>query len=730
MISTDMLVPQEQIYNFLRSITIKFSPIAEYVNNTLIANGHSVNLTDPTTWKYYLNMVGEYHPTDTEMYVTSLDTRQSILFSPANLVVNPRTKSAYMPGGQYYTRLCQLYPSQVDLIKSILFPVSDIQKAITANDFTLLAYGTGYLEEWEEPAILTAIEKFLKIYVDRYYFDFLDDEPYFHITAWGGIWYHLASLIMVSRMEFIRTPYVHSWHIWQELAANGIANYSDILDRQKSMMLYQNIDYLKANAGKQSNLIILADNLLSDFGIGLYGRRVVQETATGTSTYQLTPQLEAIRIPTSYGATAADIAPLTVQDIQSEIYQLGLTPSDDADTVASTARALGDTTLNNFMTKFLEIRPITRNIPYGQSMSNFFMETLIVAVTNGYYTNSVEVVEPLTQTILYLTPAELVALYSYAMRKSLNIDNDIIPSSFYLYQSFLPTIGTPNPTFVYGDELYYVSMQESVNDFLGSLSYNTSITTPDDFVTMTSDLWLRYMSHTLADQGTTLEKKRAIMQYLLSFCHQHRIVTSTLVPGFTSYSQWLGSEGINIQTAMLAQYTSQDDPTTAWQNLALVIMTALIPPNSIIKEFSDLTLSSDDYKRLSQLFLNLCSYRIIFLESSPDSPDFTIGPKWSTNYGKIDMESFGEDISYTLMTFTDVFDQPVVSELRNGVECTATNHMQDITGSTLQTVSTMISNDMTGGTLLQTLKGTSDSSTTTDGMINLTYTRMGVSFVD
>lgn len=106
MISNDRLPMQRQIYNFLRSATIKYDPIADYQNATLVAKGYHVDPYDMSTWKYYMNMVGQYHPSDTVMRVVSLDTRATIDFTSENLANHPRTRQAYIPGGVYYNTLC------------------------------------------------------------------------------------------------------------------------------------------------------------------------------------------------------------------------------------------------------------------------------------------------------------------------------------------------------------------------------------------------------------------------------------------------------------------------------------------------------------------------------------------------------------------------------------------------------------------------------------------------
>lgn len=642
MISPDRQLLQQQIYNFLRTVTIKYDPIAQYINESLLHKGYQVNFEDPTTWKYYLNMQGRYHLSDTPMYVTSLDTRQSILFSPETLNDNLRTRSIYLPGGAYYNRLCSLYPDQVDLIKSILFPVTDINKAIMADDLTLLHYGQGYLEPTEESVLITDIEKFLTIYKERWYFSFLSDEPYFYITVWSSLWVQLAMLLMSSRMAHIKTAFVHSWDVWNELEAHGLDNYSDILDREKAMMLYQNIDYFKANAGKQSNLTILANRLLTSFGIALYGRSVLQESETGALNYQLTPQLVPVRIPKHAEALSTRIQIKSVQEIQSEIYSKGLTSSDSRETVLAVERQLGDTTLNEFATKFMEIRPIVQIKRYAEILNMFLMETLIVSINQGYYAKPIEVFDPLTDDPIYLPPKELLALYNYATLKSMGISTNEFPTKVRLYKSFLPEIGKPSTTIPYFDTKLYLSQVVNSEAYLKDLTYDQHLQTPLEFSNNVTRLFLRYMEHLLADEDTSLDKAHHAYAYLTSLCHTRRDESIELISGYKTYGEWLGAGGIDLFALTLSQYEIQSNPREQWGNLADAIITALIPINDTLKFFGNFTLSNSGYDRLRKLFVQLTSYHLVFIESDRDTAEFSIGAKWSTLYGPDDVHTFGD----------------------------------------------------------------------------------------
>lgn len=642
MISIDRILPNKQIYNFLRSVTIKFEPFAQSINNALIQKGYSVNDQDPESWKYYLNLQGRYHPADEKMYVTSLDTREQILLTPEILVNHPRTRSVYVPGGMYYERLCATYPEQVDLIKSILFPVPAAAKAITAGDLTLLAYGSGYLEEYEEDVLIGEVRSFLETLKERWYFDFLDDEPYFHVTFWSGLWNYLAMLLMSLRESYILTPYAHTSHVWSALKSEGLDDYSDILDRKKAMMLYQNIEFFKANAGKQSNLMTLGDRLLSDFGVSIYGRKVIQESESNAQSYQLVPQLQAIPIPMNKSTVITEIASVPVSVIQSQAFSKGLTIENNAEAHSRTERRMGDTVLNSFMTKFLEIRPTARNNVYSDIINMFLLETLTTAILYDYYDQPVVAFDNNLGGSLYLYPRELLALYHYATQKSLGLNPINIPNEFVLNRAFLPVIGTPAKKIKREDETVYISMHVDAGAYLSDLHYTQGLRDPADFSQMLDRLWMRYLSHMVEDQETKDDTKHYILRYLTSMCHEHRVENHQLVQGFTDYATWLGRDGLDIQSSFLAPYDIDLDPTQAWGNLADSIISALVPITDTLSHYGNFTLSDFGYERLRELFVQMCSYRVVFLETSRETPQFGAGAKWSNRNGPDHIEVFGD----------------------------------------------------------------------------------------
>ena len=100
---------------------------------------------------------------DEMMYVTSLDTGQVIPFTLENFyadcalaaglpetAIHTKTLEAYKVPGRYFDLLCQKYPSQVDLIKAIVYrvPDSEISSLVTMPELKSLLNAT--IKEIEE----------------------------------------------------------------------------------------------------------------------------------------------------------------------------------------------------------------------------------------------------------------------------------------------------------------------------------------------------------------------------------------------------------------------------------------------------------------------------------------------------------------------------------------------------------------------------------------------------
>ena len=624
MISTDFKPYVLEIINFLRSVSIKYSWIADQDNVMLVQNGYDVDLDDPTTWRYYLNLYGEYHAADTVMMVASLDTLEQIPFTKEVLALHPRTLASYRPGTTFFKNLCAEYPTQTSLIKSILFPVDSVESAIAAKDLTLLSWGDGYLEDSESSVLIADLVKFLSVYVERWYFSFLSAEDYFHPTNLGILQAQMAAYLLARRKFYIHSPYVHSWHISNYLQSKGLDDYSDVLSRKKQMFLYQNYDYLKVNSGKQSNLIILIQNLLSDMGVSLFGRRVVLESQTGAADCQLTPLFVPDNLLGQDSKLIDEIQAESVLEMQQRLYAMGVTPAEDTETVAKLTRTLGDTTRNNYLTKLLEIKPVQVDYRYQGLLDQFIFDTLIKAITTGRYTATVQITDPLTGNNYWVTTKQALALYDYSVRMASGQTPDNIPTQYTYIATLQDKPGTPNPTFFCDGYTYSTRSCINTSAFLGYWTWPLSITSSAAFSSLLSEYWLLYLvKFQNLEYASASVTRQAIKTCLKAAFEYGNTDTFTLIPGFTTYAQWLSGAGIDFQSNVFNAYDAASVPTDQYGALADSILSALFTADETVRKYGNFTLSDSGYTRLRKLFVQLSSYTVRFLDTNQSAQDYT-----------------------------------------------------------------------------------------------------------
>lgn len=623
MISSDFKPYILEITNFLKSISLKYRWVADQTNVMLVQNGYDVDLNDPTTWKYYLNLIGEYHESDTPMTVVSLDTLEEIAFTKDVLVEHPRTAASYKPGGSYFTTLCTRYPDQTELIKSILFPVADIHTAIDADDLTLLQWGSGYLEDAESPMLLAALVDFLAVYKERWNFTFLRVEDYFDPTNLGLLYAQMMNFLLAKRHEYINTPYVHSWHINNYLQSKGLDDYSDVLTREKQLFLYQNWDYLKINSGKQSNLIILIQNLLSDMGISIFGRRVMLESQTAAASCQLTPRFIPDNLLGSDSKLVDEIQSETVQEMQQRLYAMGVTPSGDDETVAVLTRTLGDTVRNNYLTKLLEIKPVQVDYRYQNLLDQFILDTLIKAITTGRYVGQVMITDPVNNAVYWVSTKEALALYDYCVRKSCGGTPDALPTEYVYIATLKDRPGTVDPSFFYNGYTYLTNTILNTKSFMGYWTWPVAIKSEAVFSSMLSEFWLLYLVKFQNVEYCSAGIIKRALQTCCAACFEHNTKTTfTLIPGFTTYSDWLNSAGVGFQRSIFDSYDQSKDMLSRYGNFADSILSSLFTATDSIRQYGNFSLSDSGYSRLRKLFMQLTSYTVRFLETNQDAQDY------------------------------------------------------------------------------------------------------------
>lgn len=236
---------------FIEGLVIKFDELGQDINAKLgISDIKLQDKSDRRTWKYYLNMAGEYHSSDKLMTITSLDTLEEIVFNKSNLDLHPYTKLNYKYNSTTYRELVRRYPYQESLIRGIVNPI-DLEVAINAKNWSILSYPNDYLEV-NEYTLIKDLESFIEGYQTRYYIPaYRLTDMYYVLAHVLVLMSHLPNVLINLRLKRTKTPEVHSYHLNQYLESNGfLSKYCPYLTLEQRLFLYRNIKYIQKHSGE------------------------------------------------------------------------------------------------------------------------------------------------------------------------------------------------------------------------------------------------------------------------------------------------------------------------------------------------------------------------------------------------------------------------------------------------------------------------------------------------
>ena len=246
-------------------MSIKHSENATIMNEHLMLTYGigSVDESDPTSWRYYLHLAGEYHPSDTPMEIFSLDTSERIIFNKENLVDHIETLNRYRELDGYYHGLVEKYPTQETLIKGILFPV-DIETAIEASDGDILSYPQSLIEE-QEITLISEIQQWVYNYLSRWHVKpFMTTDAYYPASYQAVLYLNLVPKILNLRLKRAKTHEAHSFHIRAYLASHGkLDKYYDYFTHEQRLWLYRNILYIERHSGHIDTFMALIEYMLT-----------------------------------------------------------------------------------------------------------------------------------------------------------------------------------------------------------------------------------------------------------------------------------------------------------------------------------------------------------------------------------------------------------------------------------------------------------------------------------
>lgn len=266
--TADLKKYHQDTFSLIKTMVIKIEAVALRDNQVLIRSGYPVS-SDKSTWRYYMNLNGDYHQTDEVMIIQSIDTGEDIAFTKENLDLHLATRREYNKGGYWFNRLNERYPHQTTLIRGILNPI-DYSKTIPAENYKILSYNQN-LVLWNEDQLIPKLQSYIKsISRDLFNNDYIITDNLFLPLMIQKLYADMLKAVHTIRLEDIYTRHTHEFFVWSHINSYGNFNrYKSVLTKEQAMWLFRNIAWITKNPGQEYTFNKLMDNLLSVVSVPL-----------------------------------------------------------------------------------------------------------------------------------------------------------------------------------------------------------------------------------------------------------------------------------------------------------------------------------------------------------------------------------------------------------------------------------------------------------------------------
>lgn len=292
-----------------RSITIKSSHQADLINNYIISKHGSikVNSEDYTTWRYYLNLNGEYHFTNNDVYVYVLETDETALLTKELLDTYKNTKAELEKFDTFYKRVLGDYPTDELLIKGIISPVEP-SVVYELDDGEIISYSSYYVHD-NELSIIRSLNTYLRNTYTRWFNPYyLNTDTNYLAVFLTQLYVNMPIKIELLRLENIHTHKAHSFHV-DTFFSSTLNIDPSYMNAKSKFWLYQNLKTLMIHAGKNETLEEIITNVLTPNTVGI-GKLSIEKAKPTL--------LNDISNPNDYSYTLDEVPSLIIEPMNDE----------------------------------------------------------------------------------------------------------------------------------------------------------------------------------------------------------------------------------------------------------------------------------------------------------------------------------------------------------------------------------------------------------------------------
>ncbi len=537
-----------EIFGLCESLIVKSSLVANAINDWVQANtGIEPDPTDPSTWKYYINLSGNYSPYDQPMYIYSLDSGNQILFSSANLQTNPVTLANYYPGSFFYQQLINEYPLQQDLILSIIYPVN-IETAINAADGTILNYNTSLVEP-QEYTLMSDLQTWVSGFHVRWNVAEYAISDSLYPAAQRGVFFNSIVPKLIN-LRFLRckTIEAHSFHIREYLSShNNLAQYIEYLTLEQQLYLYRNISSFQRHSGFKSvftNLItyLATPNNILLGGLNLRKTNTIVDNNPVSLFYieDLSGTLSPLQ---NNNFTLTETLALETPLAPNNSYYI----NKDLDKITDLTQY---TLQNNYITKIIYSNNLQNPNPYTFNIYEvMYNELLYLSYTNQY--SAIALVQLINGKYLYLNSMDAVYLLAYLAAQIVNVQLTYLPTlkPIKVLNPTVPTYEQASSYIAYDNYKWY-NLQSIYNDTLSILPKIGDMDNIVLFNNYATQIYNAMASMNLYTASINNANDRAFMENFFRSFFSDYVFPPT---DTNTYAIWLSNRYIDLST-----YTRSD----------------------------------------------------------------------------------------------------------------------------------------------------------------------------
>lgn len=525
-----------------RSLSIK-SEIAATRLNEWVVNKYgegSVDKNQPRTWKYYLNICGQYHFSDRMMKVISLDTQEEIDFTPENMRIHTATAEAYKYGTRYYFSLVRRFPDQEFLILAVTNP-ADMDVAVNAEDGTILAYYQNYVEP-QESTLIYELEQYIKAYIARYtVVGFNNIWKNYPVLNLATMYSSLPAQIMNIRLGAVKTEKTHSFHIGQYLASHQrLDKYIPYMTLKQKLYLYHNIDHIEKYAGFNETFEELIQWILTDRFIPLssYSVRQLQEF-----TDDLYPEIRARRVPINPTVNSGSAEYLPMQALYNK--ESRLEPGNEKylqDNLSAITHKLSTDDSSVIQTKDLESSMIDYTDAVPDTLPEVLLRQWIYMSGSGLYNVAVNFNDPETGDPISLLSKDALIYYCYVYMTAMGKEPEFVPDIVNVKYRLHPR---PPVSLLYRDVLKdrFLDLKDIANELVSAQPIITQCFSISAFFKLNYKIYEECQKQWKLKASINDPLKRGIVAKMIS--RLFGITCLQMAPPNTSMGAWLEEKGLS-----------------------------------------------------------------------------------------------------------------------------------------------------------------------------------------